>query len=83
LARSWLTPFPRLIPAHFCKPWKPTVSFIGLAKTSYTDGTLCAIALKFVEKILTKMRKDGIYKYYEEFNGNIRRKKKYINRTIV
>jgi hypothetical protein len=28
---------------HFCKPWKPTVSFVGLAKTSYTPGTLCAI----------------------------------------
>jgi hypothetical protein len=21
---------------HFCKPWKPAVSFIGLAKTSHT-----------------------------------------------
>jgi hypothetical protein len=34
---------------HFCKPWKPSVSFIGLAKTSYTAGTLCAMCPKIVE----------------------------------
>jgi predicted nucleotidyltransferase len=27
-------------PAHFCGCWKPTVSFIATAKTSYTTGTL-------------------------------------------
>jgi hypothetical protein len=36
---------------HFCKPWKHTVSFIGLAKTSYTAGTLCAIFFEFFPKI--------------------------------
>jgi hypothetical protein len=37
---------------HFYKPWKPTVSFIGLAKTSYTAGTLGAILPGiFVKKI--------------------------------
>jgi hypothetical protein len=35
---------------HLCKPWKPTVSFIGLAKTSYTAGTLGDIYLKKVFK---------------------------------
>jgi hypothetical protein len=31
---------------HFCKPWKPTVSFIATAKTSYTAGTLYAMRPK-------------------------------------
>jgi hypothetical protein len=47
-----LRPLCVFVPPHFCKPWKPTVSFIGLAKTSYTAGTLCAIFLKLIEKIV-------------------------------
>jgi hypothetical protein len=42
---------------HFCKPWKPAVSFIGLAKLSdcrvsgfHTAGTLCAIWPKNLSK---------------------------------
>jgi hypothetical protein len=33
---------------HFCKPWKPAVSFIGLAKTSYTAGRYVQCCLKLV-----------------------------------
>jgi hypothetical protein len=36
---------------HFCKPWKPTVSFIGLAKTSYTAGRYVQYRLKFIVNI--------------------------------
>jgi hypothetical protein len=42
---------------HFCKPWKPTVSFIGLAKTSYTPGTLGAI---FPRTVLTNTNVNDI-----------------------
>jgi hypothetical protein len=45
-----LRPLCGFSPPHFCKPWKPTVSFIGLAKTSYTAGTLYAIFLKIFGK---------------------------------
>jgi hypothetical protein len=45
--------FPCLIAAHFCKPWKPVVSFIGLAKTSQTAGTLYVINPQiYIEKML-------------------------------
>jgi hypothetical protein len=39
---------------YFCKPWKPTVSFIGLAKTSYTAETLVEEAFKFSQTVSTK-----------------------------
>jgi hypothetical protein len=45
-----LRPFWGFSPPHFFKPWKPTVSFIGLAKTSYTAGTLGAIWPNVVDK---------------------------------
>jgi hypothetical protein len=41
--QSGLRPLCVFSPAHFCKPWNASRSFIGLAKTSYTAGTLCAI----------------------------------------
>jgi hypothetical protein len=51
---------------HFCKPWKPAVSFIGLAKTSYTAETLYAMlpalaATFFVSKINTKKKERENY----------------------
>jgi hypothetical protein len=33
-------------PPHFCGCWKPAVSFIATAKTSYTAETLCEMAAK-------------------------------------
>jgi hypothetical protein len=48
--QSGLRPLCVFSPAHFCKPWKPTVSFIGLAKTSYTAGTLNAILRRKIEE---------------------------------
>jgi hypothetical protein len=41
-----LRPLCGFSPAHFFVCWKPTVSFIGLAKTSYTAGTLCEMGAK-------------------------------------
>jgi hypothetical protein len=38
-------------PPHFCKPWKAAVSLIGLAKPSYTAGTLCEMGAKILLKI--------------------------------
>jgi hypothetical protein len=48
-------------------PWKPTVSFIGQQKTSYTAGTLCAIAPKLVKNKNLKKWLDIIKNmvYYE------------------
>jgi hypothetical protein len=44
--QSGLRPLCVFSPTHFCGCWKPTVSFIATAKTSYTAGTLCAIFCK-------------------------------------
>jgi hypothetical protein len=49
VARSFrYAPFPRHTSPTFlqARQRKPTVSFVGLAKMSYTAGTLCAIAHK-------------------------------------
>jgi SAM-dependent methyltransferase len=54
-------------PAHFCGGWKPTVSFIATAKTSYTAGTLCAIGPKIGRKIYEKNTKKHLTK--ERFYG--------------
>jgi hypothetical protein len=54
----------RFSPPHFCKPWKPAVSFIGLAKTSYTATTLSASHLPAVFPAwrggIENMRNEGI-----------------------
>jgi hypothetical protein len=41
--QSALRPLCGFSPPHFCGCWKPSVSFIATAKTSYTAGTLCEI----------------------------------------
>jgi hypothetical protein len=41
-------------PPHFCGCWKPTVSFIATAKTSYTTGTLYAMGAKIGWKLYNK-----------------------------
>jgi hypothetical protein len=46
-----LRPLYGFSPPHFCKPWNATRSFIGLAKTSYTAGTLCAIKIENLQRM--------------------------------
>jgi hypothetical protein len=53
----------------FCQPWTPLRgALIWAGKTSYTAGTLCAIFLKFVAKLLTmqcqQVKELGIEIYY-------------------
>jgi hypothetical protein len=48
-------------PPHFCGCWKPAVSFIATAKTSYTAGTLCAICFEISWEIIDKLK---IFLYY-------------------
>jgi hypothetical protein len=46
-----LRPLCGFSPPHFYKPWNAPRSFIGLAKTSYTAGTLCDMPQMVTEYI--------------------------------
>jgi hypothetical protein len=48
--RSRATPLCGFSPPHFCGCWKPAVSFIETAKTSYTAGTLYEIFRSKIEE---------------------------------
>ncbi|GHV89459.1 hypothetical protein AGMMS50267_18190 [Spirochaetia bacterium] len=50
-------------PAHFCSCWKPTVSFIATAKTSYSFHVMCNFGNpKFSEKPIDKFDKKAYTK---------------------
>jgi hypothetical protein len=39
-------------PPHFCKPWKPTVSFIGLSKRRKQPERYVPLGLKIILTII-------------------------------
>jgi len=46
------SPFPRLTPAQFASPAKPSVLLIRAVKPSPTAGTLCERQAKLVGKLI-------------------------------
>jgi hypothetical protein len=47
--QSALRPLCGFSPPHFCKPWKPTVSFIGLQKRHIQPERYMQLRLNFFE----------------------------------